>query len=284
MSAALPPPAGMVSQQPSQQLAAGPLHYGYACDPNARWRKYMEDMHTAVADFAGRPGSLYAGVYDGHGGRTAVEFVTQHLHAQLERELSTAGPAANIADCLKGAFLKVDRMLMQVGAMHCGTTAAVALCLRAAGPTSPLTLHVANTGDTRALLIAEGGQPVRRLSVDHVATDPAEIARVEKVGGHVINHRVGGSLAVTRALGDHCLKDGGVSAEPHYAQHVIGPNDRFVLMASDGVWDVMSDIDAQELVLAHGHESPNDLAERVLKHALSRGTRDNLSCLVIRLK
>lgn len=277
-----PMPSSAPPGQPPPQSA--PLSHGFACEQNARWRKYMEDSHTAVHDFAGRAGSLYAGVYDGHGGRAAVDFVTQHLHAQLKRELDAAGANANIHECLRGAFLKVDRMLMQVGAVHCGTTVAVALCLRASGPSSPLTIHVANAGDTRVLLVAEGGLPVRRLSVDHVATDPAEVKRVQSVGGTVVNNRVGGSLAVTRALGDHCLKDGGVSADPHYMAHEVGACDKFVVMASDGVWDVMTDLDAQELLLAHAHESCDELAERVVKQALNKGTRDNLSCLVIKLK
>jgi protein phosphatase PTC1 len=120
--------------------------------------------------------------------------------------------------------------------------------------------------------------------VDHVATDQTEVQRVCAAGGQVINNRVGGSLAVTRALGDHCLKDGGVTAEPHYVMHTLEARDRFLLMASDGVWDVLSDADASELVLMHQHESGEELANRVIKLALARNTRDNLSCLVIRLQ
>ena len=237
-------------------------------------------MYTAVHDFAGRPGSLFAGVYDGHGGRSAVEFVTAHLHTQLERELRSGGAESQPAQALRSAFLKVDPMLMQIGAMHCGTTVAVCLCLRQNGPNSPM----ANAGDSRVVLVAGGNNPARRLSVDHVATDPAEVQRVVRDGGQVMGNRVGGSLAVTRALGDHCLKDVGVTAEPHYVEHSVGPNDRFLVMASDGVWDVMSDDDAQELVLRHENDTPDDIATAMLNTALSRGTRDNLSCMIIKLK
>ena len=82
-------------------LSHPPLQWGFSSEQNARWRKYMEDEHTAVADFAGRPGSLFAGVYDGHGGRTAVEFVTSHLHTQLERELRSGGAAAAPHEALR---------------------------------------------------------------------------------------------------------------------------------------------------------------------------------------
>lgn len=245
----------------------------------------MEDEHTAVHNFADRRGSLYAGLYDGHGGRAAVEFVKSHLHATIERELRSGSPGEAPLEAIKRGFLKIDRMLLQMGTLHCGTTCAVCLCLPSAsgGPTE---LHVANVGDSRVILVTEGGAPPTRLSVDHVATDPEEVRRVQRDGGHVVGNRVGGSLAITRALGDHVLKgeDGGVTAEPHMVLHRVGSADRFVVMASDGIWDVMSDTDVQELVLANA-ELPNDeLANCVMQSALARGTRDNLSVLVVRLR
>lgn len=65
---------------------------------------------------------------------------------------------------------------------------------------------------------------------------------------------------------------------------MVGPHDRFLLLASDGVWDVMTDSDAQEHVLRRAHDACEDIAQSVLDLALSRGTRDNLSCLVVRLR
>ena len=267
--------------------AAAPLTHGFADEQNSRFRKHMEDEHTAVPHFADRRGSLYCGLYDGHGGRHAVEFVKSHLHATIERELRSGSTGEAPLEAIRRGFRSVDRMLLQIGALHCGTTVAVCLCLPGQGATSSSTdLHVANVGDSRVVLVGAGGQPAKRLSVDHVATDPDEVRRVQSDGGHVINNRVGGSLAITRALGDHVLKaeDGGVSCEPHTCVHRVGPNDRFVIMASDGIWDVMSDDDAQELLLANADLSNDDLAQRVIQSALARGTRDNLSVLVVRLR
>ena len=117
-----------------------------------------------------------------------------------------------------------------------------------------------------------------------MASDPTEAQRVIRDGGQVINNRVGGSLAVTRALGDHCLKNDGVSAEPHYVQHEVKAQDRYLLLASDGVWDVMTDADAQQITLENQHQSCQAIAQLVLSTALSRGTRDNLSCLVVKIR
>ena len=54
-------------------------------------------------------------------------------------------------------------------------------------------------------------------------------------------NRVGGVLAVTRAFGDHALRDSGLTAVPHIVKHVLKPTDKFFVMASDGVWDELSD-------------------------------------------
>jgi len=260
--------------------AAISFSYGFAADQNARFRKYMEDAHTAVADFADRRGSLFCGLYDGHGGSVAVDFVVAHLHATIDRELrSAASPKELPLEATRRAFVKVDKMLLQLGAINCGTTAAVCLCLPAANGVGS-ELHVANAGDTRAVLIGADA-PARRLTVDHVATNADEVQRVQLAGGTVIGNRVGGSLAVTRALGDHALGVP-VTADPHCCVHRLSDADRFVLMASDGVWDVMTDDDARDLVLQHAHLSNDDLCACVVKTAIARGTRDNVSALLIR--
>ena len=72
-----------------------------------------------------------------------------------------------------------------------------------------------------------------------------------KLGVRVANGRVNGSLAVSRALGDHNLKGatGGVSCAPHVVSHTLQPTDRAVVLASDGLWDVVGEGEAQDAVL-----------------------------------
>ena len=257
------------------------LEAGYHADQNAAFRKYMEDDYTVVEDFADRRGSLYCGLYDGHGGRLAVDFVAKNLHGSIERELRS-GPAGDAPlEAMRRGFLKCDRQLLQCGAMQVGTTVAVCLCLP--GPSGQLELHAANAGDSRIVLISEHAPT--RLSVDHVATDPVEVRRVQELGGRVVNQRVGSVLAVTRALGDHALKSGsGLTADPHCVAHTCGVADRFVLLASDGLWDILSDGDAHRIVLQHAHLAPSEIAAKLVQAALDGGTRDNVSALVLRLR
>ena len=257
------------------------LVHGYACDPNSSWREYMEDDYAVVEDFADRRGSLYCGLYDGHGGRLAVDFVAKNLHGSIERELRS-GPAGDAPlEAMRRGFLKCDRQLLQCGAMQVGTTVAVCLCLP--GPGGQIELHADNAGDIRIVLISEHAPT--RLSVDHVATDPVEVRRVQELGGRVVNQRVGSVLAVTRALGDHALKSGsGLTADPHCVAHTCAVADRFVLLASDGLWDVLSDGDAHRIVLQHAHLAPSEIAAKLVQAALDGGTRDNVSALVLRLR
>ena len=77
--------------------------------------------------------------------------------------------------------------------------------------------------------------------MDHKASDPQEQARVKQTGGTIMDGRVGGGLAITRALGDTAYKTFGVTAQPYIVRHVMRPFDKSLIMASDGVWDTISD-------------------------------------------
>ena len=106
-------------------------------------------------------------------------------------------------------------------------------------------LYVANIGDTRAVL-SKSGQ-AERMSVDDKCDNIDEKTRIKSVGGLIALNRVGGVLAVTRAFGDHSLREYGLTAVPHIIKYTLKPFDKFLVIASDGVWDEMSDQDAISL-------------------------------------
>lgn len=94
-------------------------------------------------------------------------------------------------------------------------------------------LYTANVGDARAILCRNG--KALRLSYDHKGSDENEGKRIANAGGLVLNNRVNGVLAVTRALGDAYLKDL-VTGHPYTTETVIQPDaDEFVILACDGV-------------------------------------------------
>jgi serine/threonine protein phosphatase PrpC len=128
-------------------------------------------------------------------------------------------------------------------------------------------------------VLSKGGV-AERLSIDDRCDNPDEIARIKSGGGVILDNRVGGVLAVTRAFGDHSLKKSGVSAVPHVLKYTLKPFDRFLIIASDGVWDELSDQDAVNY--CKDEVSTKLIANAIVKAALDKGSKDNVSCIVVR--
>lgn len=94
-------------------------------------------------------------------------------------------------------------------------------------------LYTANVGDARIVLCRNG--KALRLSYDHKGSDENEGKRISNAGGLILNNRVNGVLAVTRALGDTYMKDL-VTGHPYTTETVIQPEiDEFLILACDGV-------------------------------------------------
>ncbi|KAK4169388.1 putative phosphatase 2C-like protein 1 PP2C1 [Cladorrhinum sp. PSN259] len=139
-------------------------------------------------------------------------------------------------------------------------------------------LYTANVGDARIILCRQG--KALRLSYDHKGSDENEGKRISNAGGLILNNRVNGVLAVTRALGDTYMKDL-VTGHPYTTETVIQPDlDEFIILACDGLWDVCSDQEAVDLV--RNLQDPNAAAKMLVDHALARFSTDNLSCMIIR--
>ncbi|OJD20355.1 hypothetical protein ACJ73_08312, partial [Blastomyces percursus] len=139
-------------------------------------------------------------------------------------------------------------------------------------------LYTANVGDARVVLCRNG--KALRLSYDHKGSDENEGKRISNAGGLILNNRVNGVLAVTRALGDSYMKDL-VTGHPYTTETVIQPEtDEFLILACDGLWDVCSDQEAVDLI--RDTEDPQLASKILVDHALSRFSTDNLSCMIVR--
>lgn len=103
-----------------------------------------------------------------------------------------------------------------------------------------------------------------------------------KVGGFVMGGRVGGQLAISRSIGDHSLRDVGVVPNPSVKRLIIRPTDRWVVIASDGIWDSLSEKEVEDLIKAK-EEPINKIAQKIVKAAITKGSQDNITCLVIKL-
>jgi len=139
-------------------------------------------------------------------------------------------------------------------------------------------LFIANVGDSRAVLALHG--KALRVTTDHKPELEAERERIEKVGGFVKNGAITGSLAVSRALGDFSYKPF-ITCDPD----VFGPFSfmeeeyQFLILACDGLWDVVSDQEAVDIVITS--KNPEEAAVKLRDKALNLKSKDNVSVLVI---
>lgn len=260
------------------------------------YRESNEDEHICIDDLSAHLGYLFGcplpsafyAVFDGHGGSNAAAAFLKENAMRLFFEDATLPQTSDIDDLFlekledshRKAFLLADEALAreQSVSIYCGTTALTALLLGRH-------LMVANAGDCRAVLCRKG-VPVQ-LSQDHRPCYSPERRRVEELGGCIEYGYLNGDLAVTRALGDWSMKPLGsasaLTAEPDVEQIILTEDDEFLIVACDGIWDVMSNEEAVRLVRRElrRHDDPNQCAIELVNEALRKDTSDNLTAIVV---
>lgn len=254
-------------------------------------RPTMEDEHLATSFQIVLSGKIYPiqlfGIFDGHGGPQAAEFVRDHL----ERHLKAALIKYNLSQPTIEGVWKALRMTgvclnrdfkNQKGAVAAtqGATATIAMIFNDH-------LWAANIGDARTVLDNHG--IAVQLTEDAKPGDPRYKRGIEKRGGTVVNvdgiPRVNKVLAVARAIGDHELQ-GAISARPKMTVtplSAIRPNSHLILCC-DGIYDVARTVDVVKAVHEHRHDSPGVLAKNIVHSAYLAGSQDNLSALVVKIK
>ena len=151
-------------------------------------------------------------------------------------------------------------------------------------------LLVANAGDCRAVLSRSGR--AAEMSRDHKPCCKKERMRVESLGAHVDDDGyLNGRLSVTRAIGDWHLegmkemseKGGPLSAEPELKLITLTKDDEFLIIGSDGIWDVFSSQNAVDFARRQLQEH-NDVklcCKQIVEEAIKRGTTDNLTVVMV---
>ncbi|XP_002737792.1 protein phosphatase 1G-like [Saccoglossus kowalevskii] len=165
-------------------------------------------------------------------------------------------------------------------------------------------LIVGNAGDSRCI-VSRSNKAID-LSIDHKPEDELERKRIEKAGGKVtMDGRVNGGLNMSRALGDHCYKKNSalpakeqmISAFPDIQTLTLTPEDEFMVVACDGIWNVMSSQEVVEFVksrldMKDDENKPRTLSsicEEMFEHCIAPDTMgdgtgcDNMTCVIIRL-
>ncbi|KAK9103866.1 hypothetical protein Sjap_021120 [Stephania japonica] len=273
----------------------------------------------------------YFGVYDGHGGSAVAHVCRDRLHQviaeeieiEIETETRNADEGTGGEDYLDWekvmvrGFGRVDEEVREMGVEvesmnSIGSTVVVALV-------SHERVVVANCGDSRAVMSRAGAAVA--LSHDHKPDRPDEMERVEAAGGRVVDwygYRILGVLATSRSIGDQHLKPYVISV-PEVIVKERTEEDEFLILASDGMWDVMSNEAACKMVrkclecarlrdnehristkddaaessggsscscsccTSRSESAPAEAAAMLAELALARGSKDNITIVVVDL-
>ncbi|EOX99474.1 Phosphatase 2C family protein isoform 1 [Theobroma cacao] len=231
----------------------------------------MEDY--VVSEFKKKDDSelgLFA-IFDGHLGHDVAKYLQVHLFDNILKEHDFW---TEMEDAIRRAYHSTDAEILDKARLlgRGGSTAVTAILINGQK------LVVANVGDSRAVICKNG--VAEQLSVDH---EPSKEKRmIESRGGFVSNlpgdvPRVDGQLAVARAFGDKSLKLH-LSSEPDVTAVPIGDDVEFIILASDGIWKVMSNQEAVDTI--KNIKDAQSAAKLLIEAAVSKKSKDDISCIV----
>ncbi|XP_075773983.1 integrin-linked kinase-associated serine/threonine phosphatase 2C isoform X5 [Pelodiscus sinensis] len=288
-------------------------------------REEMQDAHVILNDITEECSPLppqitrvsYFAVFDGHGGVRASKFAAQNLHQNLIKKFpkgEVVSVEKTVKRCLLDSFKHTDEEFLkqassQKPAWKDGSTATCVLAV-------DNILYIANLGDSRSLNITtyegflsaqailcrynEESQKHTALSLskEHNPTQYEERMRIQKAGGNVRDGRVLGVLEVSRSIGDGQYKRSGVISVPDIKRCQLSHNDRFILLACDGLFKVFSPEEAVNFILSCLEDKNIQTREgklaadtryeaacnRLANKAVQRGSADNVTVVVVRIE
>jgi len=236
------------------------------------WRVTMEDAHQHILQMSPEdPTAAYFAVFDGHGGSVVARHASIHLHRHIVNRAEYQ--EGDIPAAIREGFLECDRAMKGSAELKdemAGCTAVTVLV-------KENRIWCGNAGDSRCIAGVNG--EAIALSNDHKPNDPSEMERIVNAGGFVEFNRVNGNLALSRALGDFIFKTEEelpqnkqiVSAEPEVQERTISEELDFVLLACDGIWDVLSNQQVADFVLHKigSNTQPEDICEQLMDRCLA---------------
>eukprot|EP00828_Plagiopyla_frontata_P010808 TRINITY_DN1586_c0_g1_i2.p1 TRINITY_DN1586_c0_g1~~TRINITY_DN1586_c0_g1_i2.p1 ORF type:complete len:261 (-),score=52.08 TRINITY_DN1586_c0_g1_i2:65-847(-) len=242
----------------------------------------MEDEFLFYDNIFGDHNSCIIALFDGHGGRETVENIIKNFKSMFESQ----GFKEHLSkiDELKELFsrffqqinflLKADeeRMIYET----CGATGTIILIYTY---NNERRLHIANIGDSECFLF-DDEKISYPLTYKHKATDDNEKKRILDGGGIIQNNRINSLLMISRAFGDLILENHGVLAEPAQENIKLRTGFHYLVLASDGLWDVFNDKDEIGTYLDQKKKT-EDIAEILVNLAKMKGSRDNISVFVM---
>lgn len=271
-------------------------------------RLSMEDTYCI------HDGGRFAGVFDGHGGAMVSKFISETIYDKIKKNLQEESTGAHpsigaLVKSISSAFDEIDDEVLSVDNLQYQGSTAVAVYVHEDEGTKERTIISVNIGDSRAVL-ARGHRAID-LTRDHKPDDEHEKKRILAMGETIEwdeycqVSRVK-NLSLSRAIGDRFAKpvvSGEVEIQLFPLNNIpieCGEEDDFIILGSDGLWDVMTSQNCVEFVtkrlnpskaqarnmskreLAHHKVSRRkNMSRCVANEAMRRGSCDNISAVII---
>lgn len=256
-------------------------------------RKTMEDAHhTEKLLLENGLEASYFNICDGHGGPFVARYIRNNLPQVVKNvmnevisergDIHDPDDLALLSKQMKIGFKNLNNQLARkfpYQSLNCGSTALVAVTYRDF-------IFVFNVGDCRATIKTSEG--AKDLSEDAKLTNEKFAKGVRKRGGDILPDEEGvlrvGHINIARSFGDFSSR--GVCAEPKMEWCKINPEHQILILACDGIWDVLSSLEALsfiEFATAHG-KTVREATSELIQKALDEGSTDNCTAMVVDLR
>ena len=250
----------------------------YFCkeNKNSQFNDNMEDYTLIKHPFFSKGKnnlSLFA-VFDGHGGAQIAEFLKNNFSEHLLKTI-TSDYTLRFTEILKNAIITIDKNIENLeNSQKCGSTGTFIIV-------NNNNIYCANIGDSKCFYIND--KEAIQLTEDHNCKNDKEVELLKSKGVMIFRRRVFGSLFLTRSFGDMEFKKEGLTAIPFITKiNSDKSNVKYVIIASDGIWDVVDDKQLFTLSKELKNGTSEEFCNNLVNYAMEKGSNDNISCIIIR--
>lgn len=248
-----------------------------------------EDQHYSYVNLDGKKKGKrlnFFAVFDGHGGK----LVSKYLKNNLPRMMMNTSVKGVYRDksitksYINNIFKQTQEKLIEEHPKAVEWSGSTAVCCVMKKVDGKINLWVSHVGDSRAVIC--NNDKAVSLTTDHKPNLPSEKKRIQKLGGKItydgFDWRIK-DLSMARAFGDTEISPF-VSQKPDIKKYKIKNNDKFLIVACDGLWDVFTNKSAVNFVnKLIKKKFTGNYAKELAKQAYKLGSTDNITTMVIML-
>ena len=241
-----------------------------------------EDEHTIITNLTNKNDNInninLFGIYDGHGGDKISKYLSEVIPLYYCSKDKKYPFSKKYHD---NVFIDIQNKILKLKEGNIsGSTCLLNIMYKY---DDELHFNTVNLGDSRLVIVYNSGNH-KQVSNDHKPDDKIEKTRIEKIGGEVYKDSEGvyriGDLSLSRAFGDGDNAPY-ISQTPDVYYNKVTKNTKYIVMACDGLWDVIENKDLFELLESYKSNNSKNLAVNLANEALKKGSYDNVSIIII---